>query len=405
MSSIVDSSVNIQTSSKSVPSIPSWFGEVVLMAHYLRRVGVLAALEERVRFARRRFGQYEVIDFVAVLVGYALSGERTLEAFYDRLLPFAFPFMSLFGRDRLPARSTLSRLLAAFDQSALEALRSLFLEDVLARPRTAEPGGVLWDRCGGQWLVFDVDGTRQAARQRALPKTPDRPAPQRGLRGICEPGYMGRKRGEIVRTRTTILQAHTHQWLGTFGGTGNGDYRGELRRAVATIQRYLDAHGLPREKAIIRLDGQYGTGAVVADLADLAYVMRGKDYQILDRVEVQARLQLPPDQQTLHPETGTARLLYDCPELVIGPAGERSRVVIATHPAAATAKSPVGTTREGLVYELFLPRCHGERSRLLMWWRSICIEALLKRYSPMKIVNRTPTGGVAIWPPGRNVGR
>jgi hypothetical protein len=38
---------------------------------------------------RRRFGRYEVIDFVAVLFGYAISGERTLEAFYECLHPFA----------------------------------------------------------------------------------------------------------------------------------------------------------------------------------------------------------------------------------------------------------------------------------------------------------------------------
>ena len=44
---------------------------------------------------------------------------------------------------------------------------------------------------------------------------------------------------------------------------------------------------------MLRLDGQYGTGAVLADLAGLAYVMRGKDYQLLDQAEVQARLHLP----------------------------------------------------------------------------------------------------------------
>jgi hypothetical protein len=41
---------------------------------------------------------------------------------------------------------------------------------------------------------------------------------------VCAPGYLGRKRGEVVRTRTTVLQAHTQQWLGTFSGAGNGDY-------------------------------------------------------------------------------------------------------------------------------------------------------------------------------------
>jgi hypothetical protein len=77
------------------------------------------APEEQVRLARRRFGRYEVIDFVAVLFGYAISGERTLEAFYQGLLPWASAFMALFGRDRLPARSTLSRFPASLDQAAV----------------------------------------------------------------------------------------------------------------------------------------------------------------------------------------------------------------------------------------------------------------------------------------------
>jgi hypothetical protein len=76
-------SLTIQTSPESVPAVPTWFGEVAVTAHALRHLGVLSAIEERVRFARRRFGHYDLIDFVAVLLGYAISGERTLEAFYE----------------------------------------------------------------------------------------------------------------------------------------------------------------------------------------------------------------------------------------------------------------------------------------------------------------------------------
>jgi hypothetical protein len=188
MTTIAYSPVNIQTSAQFVPSTPAWFGEITLMAHHLQRQGVLAAIEEHIHFARRRFGRYEVIDFVAVLFGYAVSGERTLEAFYERLQPWADAFMALFGRDHLPARSTLSRFLASLDQATVESLRTLFLKDLLARPLNKEeqPGG-LWDRQGNHFLVFDVDGTREAARQRALPKTVDRPAPQRRLRPLCAP--------------------------------------------------------------------------------------------------------------------------------------------------------------------------------------------------------------------------
>src|SRR6266851_1891447 len=172
MTSIADSSVSIQTSSHSVPSTPSWFGEVVLIIEHLRKQGILTKLSERMRFRRRRFGHYEVIDFLALLFGYAISGECTLEAFYEALKPFASPFMALFGRDQMPSRSALSRFLAALTQPVVEALRALFLKDGLARllcPDEQEAG--LLDRQGQRWTVFDVDGTREAARQRALPQT------------------------------------------------------------------------------------------------------------------------------------------------------------------------------------------------------------------------------------------
>jgi hypothetical protein len=354
MNSITDGSIIVQASSQSVPSTPPWFGEVALIVQYLRKHEILSAIAERVRFARRRFGQYEVIDFVAVLFGYAISGERTLEAFYQNLHPFASAFMALFGRERLPARSTLSRFLAALPPEPVEALRCLFLSDLLTRPLVpeGEPAG-LWDRTEKQWQVFDIDGTREAARQRALPQGPELPAPERRLRPLCAPGYTGRKRGEVVRSRTTILQAHTHQWLGSFGGPGNGKPREELRRAVVQIQQYLVAHQLLAACVLLRLDGLYGTGATLSDVAGLAVVMRGKDYQLLSQAEIQFRLSLPPDQQFSRPESAFVRSLYDCPEVAVGPGEQRCRVVVATHPAGPK-KPRVGVERNGIVYELFL---------------------------------------------------
>ena len=76
MTSIAHSAITIQVSAQSVPSTPSWLGEVTLLVHHLRMQGALDALSERVRFARRRFGRYEVLDFVAVLFGYASSCSR-----------------------------------------------------------------------------------------------------------------------------------------------------------------------------------------------------------------------------------------------------------------------------------------------------------------------------------------
>jgi hypothetical protein len=49
-----------------------------------------------------------------------------------------------------------------------------------------------------------------------------------GLRPLCAPGYTGRKRGQVVRSRTVISQAHSCQWLGSVGNRGNGRYCMEL---------------------------------------------------------------------------------------------------------------------------------------------------------------------------------
>ncbi|HET8842588.1 MAG TPA: hypothetical protein VFN35_14060 [Ktedonobacteraceae bacterium] len=185
--------------------------------------GILSKISEQVRFARKRFGQYEVIDFLTVLFGYAISGERTLEEFYETLQPFAIPFMALFERDRLPSRSALSRFLAVLIEEPVEALRTLFLDDLLARPLTPDKqAGGLVDRTSDTWTVFDIDGTREAARQRALPQTDGLPPAFRRLDDVCAPGYRGRRRGEVVRTRTTVSQAHSYSWLGSFGTRGNG---------------------------------------------------------------------------------------------------------------------------------------------------------------------------------------
>lgn len=191
-------------------------GEVAAFAQILSQTGILTAITDQVRFARARMGTYELIDFVVVLIGYALSGEPTLQAFYERLAPFASVFMALFGRQRLPSRSALSRFFAAIDQASVEQVRTLFQQDLLARHPFADPGGIT-DRCGQGWFVFDVDGTRKVARQRALPQTEALPAPHRRFDRVCAKGHHGRKRGEVVRTRTVVLQAHTHQFLGLCG--------------------------------------------------------------------------------------------------------------------------------------------------------------------------------------------
>jgi hypothetical protein len=329
--------------------------EVAAMAHILTQTGIISALEEHVQFARARFGTYDTIDFVIVLLSYALSGEPTILAFYDRLAPFTHEVAALFHRHRLPSRSALSRFLAALDEQTVEALRTQFLHDLFERATPFESPGGLWDRRDQQYVVIDVDGTRQAARQRALPHLPTLPEPQRRFAEVAKPGYTGRKRGEVVRTRTTILQAHTHQWLGTFGGSGNGDLRGELQHACQIAITYATNHQLLPSQILLRLDGGYGDTAVLSDVLamELGIIVRSRDYALLGRPEVLAVLSRPPAARCIHPESGMIRDLYDCPSIRLLRRGPSVRVLIATH--LATDDPPkVGQQRNGVVYELFV---------------------------------------------------
>ena len=103
---IPNPSIEVQTSPVERPSVPAWFAEVVILSQYLTTKGLLEAFAHQVRLVRGRFGSYEPLDFLALLIGYALSGERTLSDFFHRLAPFDAAFMALFGRAELPHRAS-----------------------------------------------------------------------------------------------------------------------------------------------------------------------------------------------------------------------------------------------------------------------------------------------------------
>src|SRR5215831_7758598 len=117
------------------------FEEVVIGAGYLAKKELLNAFSYQVRLVRGRFGSYEPLDFLAVLIGYARSFERTLADFFQRLAPFGAAFMALFGRATLPHRATLSRFLAHVDHPCLEAFRQLFEQNSFAEGWTNDSIG------------------------------------------------------------------------------------------------------------------------------------------------------------------------------------------------------------------------------------------------------------------------
>ena len=58
--------IEVQTTSENRFSVPAWFAEVVIIARYLEKKGLLEAFWQQVR---GHFGTYEPIDFLALLIG------------------------------------------------------------------------------------------------------------------------------------------------------------------------------------------------------------------------------------------------------------------------------------------------------------------------------------------------
>jgi hypothetical protein len=174
---------------------------------------------------------------------------------------------------------------------------------------------------------------------------------------VCAPGYRGRKRGEVVRTRTTALQMHTRQWVGTYAGKGNGDYRGELASGLRAITAYLTHFAFPPEMALVRLDGAYGDATVIAQLllAGPSFVTRWKGYQLLERPQIQLVLAHLPTACITRRKSGEVVELFDGGWLQLGESLSPVRVIVARHPAPSPEKDiPVGKRVGEWVYELFI---------------------------------------------------
>jgi hypothetical protein len=161
--------------------------------------------------------------------------------------------------------------------------------------------------------------------------------------------------GEVIRTRTTMLQAHTHQWMGTYGGPGNGNYQAELARCCQVATRYATTHQLLPSQILIRLDGEYGNAAVLTPVLTLGLglIVRCREYGLLERAEVRVVLACPPARVQVNAESGVVRSLYDCPALCLTTDGPPVRLLITTHPVTTTSHR-IGKKRDGLIYELFL---------------------------------------------------
>jgi hypothetical protein len=124
LTTIAPPCLEVHTSEQAAPSVPPWFAETLIIAEYRRTHGRLEARTTQVRLVRGRVGHSEVIDFLALWFGYALSGERTVPAYCQRLAPVAAPFMALFARGDLSPPSRHAQPLSGCRRRAVRGSRA-----------------------------------------------------------------------------------------------------------------------------------------------------------------------------------------------------------------------------------------------------------------------------------------
>jgi hypothetical protein len=341
---------------------PRSLAEVLLLGEYWRNSGLLDRLQTQVKVQRGRMGHYEVCDFVLLLLAYAVSGLPTLKAFFAELQSVKAVVMGMWQRQECPVASSLSRFLADIDSAALEQLRTLFESDLREHGVQGEQMGGLVDRSGQRFWLFDVDGTHRAARQRSLANAAVYPSARRRTFAATDKGYLGRRRGEVTRTRSTVAQAHTSEWLGTFGAAGNGTPTKDLHRVCETIGQYLHHHRLPGKQAMVRLDGFYGTPALISVLQQyqLGYLLRSKDYALLQHSAIQTKLNATSAQLWSHPEAHGVREVFDLGFIEDAWAGytQPFRLLVVRTPVDSKRSHRVGKRMGDWVYERYLSRCY-----------------------------------------------
>jgi hypothetical protein len=133
---------------------------------------------------------------------------------------------------------------------------------------------------------------------------------------------------------------HTRQWIGTYAGQGNGDYLGELTRALQSITTYLRRFALTTEVAFVRLDGQYGDTVAMAQLleAGMYFVTRARGYHVLEHPQIQGVLAHPPTASVTRVNSDEVVELFDGGWLQLDAGLSQTRVIVARHPLPAPGK-------------------------------------------------------------------
>lgn len=281
--------VTIEQSTESPSHLPCWANEGAVFIEKLVQTGIWTQIEEKVQVARP--GGFVGIDVVLFFILFFTANRPGgLKRFGDDIQRYQALLASLGHRKSLPTPSSVSRFLSQVTMSSMSKWATwLLLEACKAKELMLHPASVTYDTHGHSCHFFDWDATKKVIRHRALPEEGERPAAQRLSKELAEPGYVGRKRGDVVYSRAMLQHSGTGLWLDMVSRPCRADTAEFLPSALSTIQDTCIYLGVPLEQAVIRADGCGGNVPWISlcQKSGIHYITRSAHYALLKRSEIQ----------------------------------------------------------------------------------------------------------------------
>ena len=354
------------TYESSDPSLlPSQLIQSALLLCDLEERGLVDDIAERIRI--RRQGGFAGVDICLLLLTFlASSPHGGIRPFWKHLQPVVKGVAGLARRSTLPSPSATSRGLSRVETDLIRPQTAWLLTEAPQMDEVLKHPSVLhFDAKGSGWHVFDLDPTVTTLRQRALPIGDDLPEPIRRAEETGKPGHSGRKRGDIQCRRVDVQHAGAGVFVHAHLHPGNGHGTADLDLAMGSVTTLRDRMGWPKERVLIRADGEFGTVPYfhVFRKHGLPFITRANYPSLYDDPNVLDQLRTATWEQVPDSGSGPRRMATDLGIVELRanqktrrPDGSRYdpiRVRIVASAYEATDKQQRGRKMDGWQIELF----------------------------------------------------
>jgi hypothetical protein len=346
--------------------LPDWARDGFVAIEWLREQGLWEQIVERLKIQRE--GGYVGIDaFQFLLYFFGAKLKVGLKEFSDLARDHRRQLAAVGGRKRFPTQASMSRILSDVEEEGVRDFGNWLLRQV---PQIGEvlghPSVLTRDALGEGWHIFDWDPTITVLRQRALPVFEGMPEARRRSEALAEPGYTGRKRGEVQFSRATLQHAGSGLWLGIEIAPGNGALREAYESALTQVVATCENFDLSRDRVILRSDGVGGNVPFITacDKAQIHYITRLAHYQLLQDPLVIEHLNRADWFEVPSSGSGPCRQATDLGRVVLEPAPTshpkdgppfapiETRVVVSRFPLVGPGRG-AGITIDNWRYELY----------------------------------------------------